>query len=109
MPSWAKPTDPLSEPDLSVIMTNALPAYAYHVGREWTWTRSTGVWRLNMVFHEGGPAYVKARLDATPSVLQCSVRMTRHEVNALLRWLVLVDAIDHHPDDPTAAAKESTS
>lgn len=103
MPSWAKPTDPLSEADLFAIMTNALPAYAYHGHpREWTWTRPSGVWRLNLSFGEDRETSVKARLDGVPSLLQCSVHTTRREVNALLRWLVLVDAIDRHPDDPYA-------
>ena len=103
LPSYAKPDERLSDTDLAAIMTNALPAYAYRGGaREWTWTRPSGVWHLNLVFGEDRDASVKARLDGNPSLLQCCVRTSRREINALLRWLILVDAIDRHPDDPYA-------
>lgn len=105
MASYTKPDERLSEEQLTAVVTAALPPYAYHVGREWTWTRPGGVWRLNLVFalDHGGPT-LKVRLDGAPSQLQVLVRTTRREVDAALRFLVLVDAIDHHPDDPIAAS-----
>jgi hypothetical protein len=108
MASYTKPDERLSEDQLTAIITNAVPPYAYHGSpREWTWTRPSGVWHLNLVFaiDHGGPS-MKARLDGNPSLLQVCVRTTRREVNAALRWLVLVDAIDRHPDDPMSAVEQ---
>lgn len=100
----ARSDGPLSEQQLAEIVAATVPPYAYHVGREWTWTRPGGVWKLNLVLHEVGErASLKARLDGSP--LSVTVRTSRREVNAAIRWLVLVDAIDRHPDDPQPAAE----
>lgn len=106
MASYTKPDDRLNEEQLIAIVTAAVPAYAYRQDIcRWTWTRPGGVWRLNLTFpalDPGGPT-LKARLDAASSQLQVLVRTTRREVDAALRWLVLVDAIDRHPDDAMPA------
>lgn len=104
MASYTKPDERLNEQDLVAIITAAVPPYAYRGGpREWTWTRPTGVWHLNLTFSlDGAGPSMKARLDGSPSLLVC-VRATRREIDAALRFLVLVDAIDRHPDDAQAA------
>lgn len=108
MASYTKPDERLSEEQLIALVTAAVPPYAFRNGaREWIWTRPGGVWHLNLVFalDHGGPS-LRARLDAEGSssniVTSVTVRTTRREVNAALRWLVLVDAIDRHPDDEVA-------
>lgn len=111
MASYTKPDERLNEQDLVAIITAAVPSCAYRNGqREWIWTRPGGVWHLNLVFalDHGGPS-LRARLDAEGGgsniVTSVTVRTTRREINAALRWLVLVDAIDRHPDDAQAVTK----
>lgn len=104
MASYTKPDERMTESDLIATLVAAVPTYAYRAGqREWTWTRPSGVWHLNLVLalDQGGPR-VKARLSSDPSIQVC-VRTTRREVDAMLHFLVAVNAIDTHPDDPIAA------
>lgn len=105
MASYTKPNERLSEEQLIALVTAAAPPYAYRGGpREWTWTRPTGVWHLNLTFNG---LSVTAHRDCHDGVLQVCVRTTRREIDAALRFLVLVDAIDRHPDDAQVAAKSS--
>jgi len=101
-----KPDARLTESELEAIITKALPAHTYRSApREWTWSRPSGLWLLNLVFPaaEDMDPTLKAR-PHTPqgrsSGLSVCVRTTRREVDAALRFLVLVEAIDRHPDDP---------
>lgn len=107
MASYTKPNEHLSEEQLTAIVTAAVPPYAYRDGRhEWTWTRPSGIWHINLVFAlDHGVPNMKARLEGSLSLLQVCVRITRREVDAALRFLVLVDAIDRHPDDPMPATE----
>lgn len=99
MASYLSPKATLTEEQLVDIITEALPLHAYRVSlREWAWTRQTGIWHLNLVLDDN--PYMKARLDGHPSLLQVCVRTTRSEVDAALRFLVNINAIDRHPDDP---------
>jgi hypothetical protein len=102
----ATPDSRLTESQLEAIITKALPAHTYRSApREWTWSRPSGLWLLNLTIPAGetdrAPT-LKARLhvpEASTSLIVC-VRTTRREVDAALRFLVLVGAIDRHPDDP---------
>ena len=103
MAPYTKPDDQLNEEQVFAILADAVPSYAYRAApRQWTWTRPTGVWHLNVVFVPGNDTSVKAHLEGSPSLLQICVRTTRREVDAALRFLVAVGAIDRHPDDPVA-------
>lgn len=105
-----KPDAHLIESELEAIIMKALPAHTYRSApREWTWSRPSGLWLLNLVFPAptapGEPdrdPTMKARLHVPQgaSSLNVCVRTTRREVDAALRFLVLVEAIDRHPDDP---------
>lgn len=95
----------LSDQDIIEIIGRAVPAYAFRAHHEWTWTRPAGVWKVNYSQQEdrGGPQ-VTIRLESAPgSTPMLRTHTTRREINAALRWMVLVDAIDRHPDDPIPA------
>ncbi len=104
------PDSRLTESQLEAIITKTLPAHTYRSSpREWTWSRPSGLWLLNLVFpapsapgESNLDPTMKARLQVPQgaSSLNVCVRTTRREVNAALRFLVLVEAIDRHPDDP---------
>lgn len=103
--SYLSPKAQLTEEQLVAIVTDALPSHAYRASsREWTWTRPTGIWSLNIA-NLDTEASMKVRLQGSPSLLHVCVRTTRSEVDAALRFLVAVGAIHRHPDDPTASEK----
>lgn len=106
MASYNKPDERLSDSELADIINRAVPPYAYRTNTEWTWTRPAGVWKINTAHREDFTGMIlKARLESAASIPQMIVESTRRQVNAALRWLVLVDAIDRHPDDPIPMEK----
>ena len=100
--SYLKSTERISDTELAKIIDDALPHYAFRSGNEWTWTRSSGIWKIHL---GGGGAIttMTVRLESSGSVPTLKSEPTRVAINAALRWMLLVGAIDHHPDDPQAA------
>ena len=105
----SSPDEVLSEALLLDIIAAAVPVHTFRVGREWTWTRSSGIWRLNIATDQGLPSHLRVRIEQPGAPCSVSVPLTRRGVNAALRFLVLVDAIDRHPDDATAAPSDHGS
>jgi hypothetical protein len=104
MASYTTPNEPLDSARMIQLMSEALPGHAFRHLHEWTWTRTDGVWKANLTFGEDQSLVVRmerrtANTSKPPSV---TVPLTRRGINAALRWLVLLDAIDRHPDDPIA-------
>lgn len=107
LPSYSKADERISDTELAAIIDDATPHYAFRSGNEWTWTRSVGVWKINLTranpnAASTGERIVTARLESAGSIPVLKTDATRNSVNALLRWLILVNAIDRHPDDPIA-------
>jgi hypothetical protein len=104
--SYLKSTERISDTELAKIID-----YAFRSGNEWTWTRSSGIWKIHLGAAQQLPGDVASnpsrimtvRLESSGSVPTLKSEPTRVAINAALRWMLLVGAIDHHPDDPQAA------
>jgi len=108
--SYLKSTERISDTELAKIIDDALPNYAFRSGNEWTWTRSSGIWKIHLNAAQQMPGdasnpsrIMTVRLESSGSVPTLKSEPTRVAINAALRWMLLVGAIDHHPDDPQAA------
>lgn len=105
--SYSKATERISDTELSAIIDDAVPHYAFRSGNEWTWTRSIGVWKINLGAASQpdsalNPRIMTVRLESAGSIPSLKCEPTRVAISAALRWMMLVGAIDRHPDDPIA-------